>query len=408
MNCRLCNSKVSKTVVDLGGSPVSNAFLKEDQLEQMEPYFPLHVRVCESCYLVQIPDVAGAEHHFHDDYVYFSSFSKSWVEHAKSYVDQMIDRWGLDETSQVIEVASNDGYLLQHFVNKQVPVLGIEPSANVAKTAEEKGIETWVKFFGRETAQAIVDKGYKADLIAGNNVVAHVPDINDFISGFKIALKSTGVITLEFPHLMELMKNNQFDTIYHEHFSYFSLRTIMTAFEKHGMRVFDADQIETHGGSLRVFACHKEAQHERSSKVESLLSQEEQAGLFDIKTYEDFQQKVSTIKNNLLHFLLEAKKNHHSVAAYGAAAKGNTLLNYIGAKPDLISFCVDANPHKQSKFLPGTHIPVLSPEELSAKKPDYVLILPWNIKSEIIDQVSYIKDWGGSFVVPIPELEVIR
>ena len=406
--CRFCGTDLQHTFCDIGMSPLSNAFLKADQLQKMEPYFPLHVQVCATCYLVQLQEFESPKHIFNEEYAYFSSYSETWLNHAKNYTETMMSRFGLNKSSQVIEIASNDGYLLQYFDAHGIPVLGIEPAANVALVAENKGISTWVDFFGVKTAEKIVSKGKKADLLLGNNVVAHVPDINDFVAGMKIGLKPSGIITMEFPHLLQLIKNNQFDTIYHEHFSYFSLISVEKVFAANKLRIFDVEEIATHGGSLRIFAKHD---NDNSKPIEEsvweLKNTEIEAGLNIIETYESFSKKVVSAKCELLSFMVDAKQQGKKVAGYGAPAKGNTLLNYCGIGKDFISFTVDRNPHKQGKFLPGTHIPIFSPDRIFEEKPDYVLILPWNIKGEIVEQMKNIRDWNGKFVVPIPEVAIL-
>lgn len=388
-------------------SPLSNAYLKPDQLKCAEPFFPLHAYVCEHCFLVQLEEFETPENIF-SDYAYFSSYSASWLRHAQEYTDQMTERFGLGASHQVVEIASNDGYLLQYFKERQIPVLGIEPAANVARVAQDKGISTRVCFFGTETAGTLAGEGVQADLLLGNNVLAHVPDLNDFVAGLKITLRGGGVITMEFPHLLRLMEKNQFDTIYHEHFSYFSLITVVKVFEKHGLRLFDVQELPTHGGSLRIFACHvDDASKGQTGAVESLLSREAQAGLDSLPAYLSFGEKVRQTKRSLLEFLIQAKKEGRSVVCYGAAAKGNTLLNYCGIRSDFIDFVVDLSPHKQGLYLPGTHLPVHHPDQVREARPDYLLILPWNIKEEIMSQMSHIREWGARFVVPIPGVEVL-
>ena len=405
--CRFCGNNLTQTFVDLGMHPLSNAYVKADQLNRMEPFYPLHAFVCNECFLVQIDEFESPEEIF-SDYAYFSSFSNSWLQHCKKYVDQVTDRFGFDKNSQVIEIASNDGYLLQYFKKHNIPILGIEPAQNVAEVAIEKGIPTEVQFFGVETANNLVSRGIKADLLLGNNVLAHVPDINDFVAGMKIALKDNGVITMEFPHLLSLMDNNQFDTIYHEHFSYLSLIVVEKIFAKHGIRLFDVQQLPTHGGSLRIFGCHyNNSNQPTSDNIEELRNKEIDSGLNDIKTYHDFSKKVQMTKCELIDFLVKTKRQGKVVVGYGAAAKGNTLMNYCGVGSDFISYVVDLNPHKQGTYLPGTHIPICAPDKIAETRPDYVLILPWNLKDEIVAQMSHIRDWGGKFVVPIPTLEVL-
>ncbi|MGH2612698.1 MAG: methyltransferase domain-containing protein, partial [Rhabdochlamydiaceae bacterium] len=387
--CRFCNAELKHTFVDLGMSPLSNSFLKPDELDQMEPFYPLHVFTCNQCLLVQLEESETPEKIF-SDYAYFSSYSKTWLDHAKNYVDMMITRWKLNEKSQVIEIASNDGYLLQYFKQSEIPVLGIEPAVNVANVSLEKGINTLVKFFGEKTANELVNNCVKADLLLGNNVLAHVPNLNDFVRGLKILLKPKGVITMEFPHLLNLIKQNQFDTIYHEHFSYFSLYSVQKIFLFHGLQIFDVDELPTHGGSLRIYAQHKENNPSISEKLIVLLKNEEEFGLHKISTYETFFENVKKVKRNLLDKLIAIKNDNKKIVGYGAAAKGNTLLNYCGIGHDFIEYVVDRNPHKQGLYLPGTHIHIESPEKIQETKPDYLLILPWNLKDEIMSQMSSI------------------
>ena len=407
MKCRFCKNLLTEKFVDLVNSPPSNSFLTKEQLNEPETFYPLAINVCDKCWLVQIDEYKKSDEIFNQKYIYFSSYSKSWLEHAKNYVDMIIDKLGLDGSSKVIEIASNDGYLLQYFKQNNIPCIGIEPAENTAQVAREKDIEVITEFFGKKLANKIAKQGKKADLLIGNNVLAHVPDINDFVSGLKIALKPGGVVTMEFPHLMRLVELNQFDTMYHEHFSYLSFHTVETIFASVGLKLFDVEEFSTHGGSLRIYAKHSEDDTKAiSSNVDDLKQEECCRGMLDIEYYKSFQQKVDKVKFSLLTFLLEQKHKGKKVAAYGAAAKGNTLLNYCGVKNDLISFVVDDSPHKQDKFLPGSHIPVMAREEISKFKPDFVLILPWNLRSELSGQMNYIRKWGGSFVVPIPEVEV--
>jgi 2-polyprenyl-3-methyl-5-hydroxy-6-metoxy-1,4-benzoquinol methylase len=407
MNCRFCKNALTHEFVDLGSSPPSNSFLSKEQLNEPEVYYPLRVFVCDSCFLVQIDEYKKANEIFDQNYLYFSSFSQSWLEHSRRYVESMCERFGYDPGSQVIEIASNDGYLLQYFKERDVPVFGIEPTLSTATVARDKGIETITEFFGVQFAAQLASQGRQADLLLGNNVLAHVPDINDFVAGLAIALKPGGVVTMEFPHLMRLVENNQFDTIYHEHYSYLSFYTVSQIFGSHGLEMFDVEELPTHGGSLRIYAKHKGDQtHETTERVKVLLSQEKDVGLQTLDYYLGFQSKVEKIKYDLLSFLIEQKRAGKLVAAYGAAAKGNTLLNYGGIKKSLIDFVVDASHHKQGKFLPGSHIPIVDESVLRAACPDHILILPWNLKSEIAKQLSYIHDWGGKFVTLIPGLEV--
>ena len=406
--CRFCGSALERTFADLGMSPVSNAFLKREQLNLRESFYPLHAYVCGECLLVQLEQFESPEAIFNDDYAYFSSYSDSWLKHAKAYADEMVRRFGFGPSSFVVEIASNDGYLLQYFLEKKIPVLGVEPSSNVAEAARKKGIDTLLKFFGVDTAKELAAAGRQADLLLGNNVLAHVPDLNDFVAGMKILLKPGGVITMEFPHLLRLMRENQFDTIYHEHFSYFSLLTVKQVFARHGLTLFDVQSLSTHGGSLRIFARHSEDGSKRvASAVEDFLKEERAAGLDNPFTYDEFAEKVRRTKRKFLQFLIQAKESGKSIVAYGAPAKGNTLLNYCGVRADFIDYAVDRSPHKQGMFLPGTHIPIHAPDRIFETKPDYLLILPWNLQEEIIAQMSGIRAWGGEFVVPIPEVTVL-
>lgn len=408
MTCRFCKNLLHHQFIDLINSPASNSFLVKEQLNEPEIFYPLKVYVCEHCFLVQIDEYKKSDAIFNSSYVYFSSYSTSWLKHAESYVEKMISRFKIDSKSLVIEIASNDGYLLQYFNQRAVPVLGIEPTANTAKVAIEKGIPTQVEFFGVTSALQLRNDNKQADLLLGNNVLAHVPDIVDFVRGMKIVLKKEGVVTMEFPHVMQLIEKNQFDTIYHEHFSYLSFHTVKKIFESEGLSLFDVEELSTHGGSLRIYAKHADDISKKvSESVSELLDKENSIGITQLGYYSSIQPKALKVKSDLLSFLIEQKRNKKSVVAYGAAAKGNTLLNYCGIKNDLISFVVDANPNKQNKFLPASHIPVLSEDKLKEFKPDYVLILPWNIQEEVIDQLSYIGTWNGRFVVPIPEVKVI-
>lgn len=405
--CRLCSSNLVNTFVDLGKSPLANSYLASEQLNETEPFYPLHVYVCDSCFLVQLPEIQTPEQIF-SDYAYFSSYSESWLNHAKAYVEKMIETYNINESCQVIEIASNDGYLLQYFKEKGIPVLGIEPAKNVAVVAQAAGIPTITRFFGETTAKNLVAEGYQADLLLGNNVLAHVPDLNDFISGLKIALKPHGIITMEFPHLYCLMAENQFDTIYHEHFSYFSFLAVERAFSTQGLRIFDVERLPTHGGSLRIHAVHTENNARKTSeRVETLRNLEIREGFDRIETYTSFSTRVKVVKRSLLKFLVKAMKEGKTVAGYGAPAKGNTLLNYSGIRTDLLDYTVDRSPHKQGLYLPGTHIPIYHPDRIEETKPDYLLILPWNLKEEIMEQMSHIRRWGGKFVVGIPEVMVL-
>jgi SAM-dependent methyltransferase len=404
--CRFCAAPLRMTFVDLGMSPLCESFVPADQLNHMEPFYPLHVFLCETCMLVQLDEYVTPDHIF-TEYAYFSSYSDSWVEHARRYVEQITDRLQLGSTSQVFEIASNDGYLLQHFVKGGVPVLGIEPAANVAKVAIDKGIPTVVCFFGVATATDLAQTHGRGDLIAGNNVLAHVPDINDFVGGLPILLKPTGTVTMEFPHLVRLMEENQFDTIYHEHFSYLSLMTVQTIFDAHGLRVYDVEELPSHGGSLRIYACHEDAAFPTSDAVKGLAEREAAFGLGRLETYSRFTKQVEETKHKLLSFLIDAKREGRTIVGYGAPGKGNTLLNYCGIRTDFLDYTVDRNPYKHGRFLPGTHIPIHPPERIRETKPDYVLILPWNLKKEIAQQLEYIKEWGGRLVVPIPTVQVL-
>ena len=409
MECRFCKAALENVFIDLINSPASNSFLTAEQLNEPETYYPLKVYTCNNCFLVQVDEYKKSDAIFDSNYVYFSSYSTSWLKHASDYADKMTERFGYNANSQVIEIASNDGYLLQYFLQKGIKVMGIEPTANTAEVAIGKGIKTIVEFFGVELADRLRNHwGVKADLLLGNNVLAHVPDIIDFVGGMKIILADEGVITMEFPHLMQLVDNNQFDTIYHEHFSYLSFYTAKQIFESQGLEMFDVEEIPTHGGSLRIYAKHKEDSSKAiSENVFNLIKKETDKGLNGLPYYDNFQQKALKVKLDLLEFLINQKKAGKKVAGYGAAAKGNTLLNYCGIKNDLIDFVVDANPHKQDKFLPASHIPVMNEEFLKAAKPDFVIILPWNLKEEITQQLSYIGDWGGKFVIPIPSLQIL-
>jgi C-methyltransferase C-terminal domain/Putative zinc binding domain/Methyltransferase domain len=407
MNCRFCRKTLTHEFIDLVNAPPSNAFLTKEQLNEPEVFYPLKLFVCDSCFLVQIGEYKKSSDIFDSEYVYFSSFSKTWLAHAKKYADMMIGRYGYNQNSQIIEIASNDGYLLQYFQEKGIPSLGIEPAEGTAVAARKKGIETIVDFFGKRLAHKLVNEGKKGDLVIGNNVLAHVPNINDFVQGLKILLKDKGLITMEFPHLMQLVENNQFDTIYHEHFSYFSLYTVQTIFKHHGLDIFDVEELGTHGGSLRVYIKHMEDDSkENSEKVLNLLDREDGKGMLDISYYLGFQEKADKVKYDLLDFLIDKKRQSKTIVGYGAAAKGNTLMNYCGIKRDMIDFVVDLSPYKQGKYLPGSHIPVVSEEQIKKLKPDYVLILPWNIKQEIMEQLSYIRMWNGHFFVAVPDLRV--
>ncbi|HRO85729.1 MAG TPA: class I SAM-dependent methyltransferase [Niabella sp.] len=409
MQCRFCKTELNHIFIDLINSPASNSFLTKEQLNEPETFYPLKIYTCHKCFLVQVNEYKKSDAIFNSDYVYFSSYSTSWLTHARAYTDKMIKNFGLNDASKVIELASNDGYLLQYFREKNVPVLGIEPTANTAEVAVKKGIETIVDFFGIRLAKELASKNISADLLLGNNVLAHVPDILDFVGGMKIILAPAGVITMEFPHLMQLVDNNQFDTIYHEHFSYLSFGTVQKIFSSQGLELFDVEEIPTHGGSLRIYAKHVEdAGKQVTANVTALLEKEAEKGLNSPDYYNGFQAKALKVKLDLTDFLITCKRNNKKVAAYGAAAKGNTLLNYCGIKNDLIDYVADANPHKQNKWLPASHIPVMNEEYLKNHKPDYVIILPWNLKDEITTQLSYIKKWNGAFVIPVPSLQIIN
>ena len=404
--CRFCDAPLSHTLVDLGMSPLCESYVPAERLMQMEPFYPLHVYVCGSCYLAQLDEFVSAEEIF-TEYAYFSSYADSWVEHARQYAVMVQERFGLGEKSHVVELASNDGYLLQHFVELGVPCTGVEPARNVAQVAIEKGVPTLVKFFGRETAREMVAEGQQADLLLGNNVLAQVPDLNDFVGGMKLLLKPQGVITMEFPHLLRLMRENQFDTIYHEHFSYFSFITAEKIFAAHGLTLFDVEELTTHGGSLRIYARHEnDESHPLTERVHAMRKQEIEAGLDTMDAYHAFDEQVKETKRKILEFLISARRGGFKVVGYGAPGKGNTLLNFCGIRTDFIEFTVDRNTYKQGKFLPGTRIPIYHPDKIREARPDYVMIMPWNFKDEIMEQNAFIREWGGRFVVPIPEIRV--
>lgn len=405
--CRFCGATDLKPFVDLGMSPLCESFLTADQLDQVERFYPLAVRVCPSCFLVQLRDYVGAEEIF-TEYAYFSSYSSSWLEHARLYAEQMIDRFALGPDSFVVELASNDGYLLRNFVARGIPCLGVEPAVNVAKVAAEAGVPTHVAFFGAACAQSLLGERRPADLICGNNVLAQVPDLNDFVAGIKILLAPGGVVTIEWPHILRLMRENQFDTIYHEHFSYFSLHTHERIWQRLGMRVFDVEELTTHGGSLRVFGCHADdATKPETDRLKRQREIERVAGLDTLAGYARFTERVERTKRSLLSFLIDVREQGKRVAGYGAPGKGNTLLNYCGIRTDLIDYLVDRNPYKHGRFTPGTHIPIHPPERLEETRPDVILILPWNLKDEIAAQLAYTRAWGAQLVVPIPELEIL-
>lgn len=404
--CRFCGSPLRTTFVDLGMSPLCQTHIAPEQLNRMEAFYPLHAYVCNTCFLVQLGEYVSPEAIF-TEYAYFSSYADTWVSHVKKYAYEMSRRLGLGQQSFVVELASNDGYLLQFFVEQGIPVLGIEPAANVANVATGKGIPTLVEFFGAATAAQVARSSGKADLLLGNNVLAHVPDLNDFVAGMKTLLKPSGVITMEFPHLTKLIDQNQFDTIYHEHFSYFSFSVVEKVFAQQGLTLFDVDELTTHGGSLRIYGRHTEdGTKPVSARVDEMKKAEAGWGVFRLETYARFAEQVKRTKRNILTFLIEAKNAGRSVVGYGAPGKGNTLLNYCGIRRDFLDYTVDRSPHKQGKYTPGTRIPILSPEEVKKTKPDYLFILPWNLKDEIIQQNAFIRDWGGKFVVPIPEIRV--
>jgi SAM-dependent methyltransferase len=404
--CRFCGAGVEAVFADLGMSPLANSYLPPERANAMEPFYPLRALVCSECFLVQLEEFETPDAIF-SDYAYFSSYSSTWLDHARAYTEQMIERFGLDEHSHVVEIASNDGYLLQYFRERSVPVLGIEPAANVAKVALQKGIPTLVEFFGTETAASLAQES-AADLLLGNNVLAHVPDLNDFVAGMKLLLKPGGVITMEFPHLMRLIEDNQWDTIYHEHFSYFSFLTVSRVFEAHGLRLFDVEELPTHGGSLRIFGAHADdAEKPETERAARLRAREREAGYESLDTYLSYGMRVQADKRNILRFLIELKEQGLRIAGYGAPAKGNTLLNYCGIGTDLVDYTCDLNPHKQGHLLPGSHIPIRSPDQLAEDRPDVVLILPWNLKDEIVAQLAHIREWGGRFAVRAPELELL-
>lgn len=406
--CRFCATRLDHTFVDLGMSPLCESFVKADDLNKPEVFYPLHVYVCSNCFLVQVEEFVSPRE-IYSDYAYFSSYSDSWLAHSKKYVNDMVDRFGFDENSLVAEIASNDGYLLQYFLEKRIPVLGIEPSHHVAAAALKKGVRTVSEFFGASTMPELVAGYGKADLLLGNNVLAHVPDINDFVAGMKGFLKESGLITMEFPHLIRLVEGNQYDTIYHEHFSYLSLTTVDRIFDKHGLCIFDVEELPTHGGSIRIYARHiNHRKAQRTGRVKEMLVKENSAGVNSLKYYTGFGERVAETKRQLLEFLIGARRAGKSVVGYGAPGKGNTLLNYCGIRTDFVEYTVDRNPMKHGKYLPGTRIPIFNPEKILQTRPDYVFILPWNLRDEIMEQLTYIGEWGGRFVVPIPELKVYK
>ena len=405
LTCRFCDAKLV-SFCDLGRSPLANSFLEKNQLREKEPFYPLHAYICKNCYLVQLEEVESPKNIF-QNYSYFSSYSSSWLKHCKDYVNKVVNRFDLNSNSQVVEIASNDGGLLNFFKKKKIPVLGIEPAKNIANKAEAIGIPTISRFFNSQLAEELVSSKKQADLLIGNNVLAHVPNLNEFISSLKMILKPNGVITLEFPSLLELIEKKQFDTIYHEHFSYFSYLTVEKIFNHHGLHLFDVEELKTHGGSFRIYIQHqKNSATHISDNISRIKLREKKYGLDKLNSYHNFSKKVEVIKYQLRQFLAKTKKSGKSIVAYGAPAKGNTLLNYCGIGADLIDYTVDLNPHKQGRFLPGTHIPIFHPERIKKTKPDYLLILPWNIKDEITEQMECILQWGGKFIIPIPKIKV--
>ena len=404
-SCRFCNGRLI-SFCDLGQSPLANSFLDQNQVRAKESFYPLHAYVCESCFLVQLEEFESPKAIF-SDYAYFSSYSDTWLKHCQGYADQMIRRFGLGCNNQVVEIASNDGHLLKFFKEKAIPIFGIEPAINIAQIAKADGIPTLTKFFNSQVARILATEGKHADLLLGNNVLAHVPNLNDFINGLKILLKPDGVITMEFPSLLHLIKENQFDTIYHEHFSYFSCLTVEKVFAHHNLILFDVEELETHGGSLRIYARHRENSGKPvQPRVSHLKHKERESGLGELNIYKQFPKKVSETKHRLVKLLTEVKDSKKTVAAYGAPAKGNTLLNYCGIGTNFIDYTVDRSPHKQGRFLPGTHIPIYHPDKIRETQPNYLLILPWNIKDEVMQQMRFIREWGGKFIIPIPNIEV--
>ena len=405
--CRFCAAPLEETFADLGASPLANSYLEPADLLRPERFLPLHVRVCGQCFLVQLPEIESPEAIF-SDYAYFSSYSDSWLAHARAFAHLARQRFDLGSDHRVVEVASNDGYLLRFFAELGIPVLGIEPARNVAAAAEELGIPTRVEFFGSELAQSLVAEDLRADLLVGNNVLAHTPHLRDFVAGLAILLAPEGVVSLEFPHLERLLDENQFDTIYHEHFSYFSFTTVRQVLADRGLRIFDVEELPTHGGSLRIWACHEGASHGESAAVAALEEREIAAGLRTLAPYRAFGERVKSTKRRLLEFLIREKDAGHQIVGYGAPAKGNTLLNYCGVRTDLLDYTVDRSPHKQGRFLPGSHLPILEPDAIRRSRPDVVLILPWNLRHEIVDQMADVRDWGGRFVTAIPEVRELE
>jgi SAM-dependent methyltransferase len=408
VKCRFCGEIVQATLVDLGMSPFCQTHIEQHQLNHMEPFYPLHARVCGRCFLVQLEEYVTPDNIF-SEYAYFSSYADSWVEHARKYTEQMRSRFGISQQSLVMEIASNDGYLLQHFVAAGVPVLGIEPAANVALVAQQRGIRTEVCFHGRDSAHKIAAQYGQADLVLGNNVLAHVPDLNDFVAGMKLLLKPDGIITMEFPHLQRLMEQNQFDTIYHEHFSYFSFLTASDVFAAHGLILFDVEELATHGGSLRIYARHAQnASRPITERATALRAREIALGFDRLDTYRKFDEQVKATKRKIMDLLIELKNQGKKIVGYGAPGKGNTLLNYCGIRSDFLDYTVDRNPYKQGKYTPGTHIPILAPEAIAATKPDFIFILPWNLRDEITSQMAFVREWGCKFIVPIPEPKILE
>jgi SAM-dependent methyltransferase len=408
LRCRICENEIGDPFLSLGNSPLSNAYLSKDDLKRNEWYYPLDLYVCDKCYLVQLEEFEAPENIFSADYAYFSSYSESWLEHCKRYSESVVKRFALDHRSFVVEIGSNDGYLLQYFKRYEIPVLGIEPAAGAAEEAIKKGVSTEIAFFNTSYAKQKLQDGKQADLLIGNNVLAHNPNLHDFVEALQIALKPDGVITMEFPHLLRLVEGNQFDTVYHEHFSYFSFRAALTLFATHDLEVFDVEEIPTHGGSLRIYAKHKEDRSKpRTQRVKKLREKEATAGLFDLNTYYRFGDNVKLTKRLLLQCLIRIKNSGKTIVGYGAPAKGNTLLNYCGIRTDFLDYTVDRSPAKQDKFLPGTHIPIVHPDVIKQYKPEYILILPWNIKDEIMLQLDYVREWGGRFIIPIPSVSVV-
>jgi SAM-dependent methyltransferase len=403
--CRFCRNPIRRTVVDLGMSPLCESYVEAARLDDMEPFYPLHVRICDSCFLVQLRAYVPPEEIF-TEYAYFSSYSTSWLEHARRYANMISERLRLGRDKLVVELGSNDGYLLQAFVDRGIPVLGIEPAGNVAEVAVERGVPTEVAFFGADTARRLAAEGRRADLLVANNVLAQVPDLNDFVAGMRLLLAPGGVVTIEVPHLLRLLDRNQFDTIYHEHYSYFSLGTLQRILSAHGLTIFDVEELSTHGGSMRVYAAHADGHVAADGSVADLLAREDAAGLSTPEPYASFAARVQETKRRLLEVLISIKREGKSVAGYGAPGKGNTLLNYCGIRGDLVDYTVDRNPYKQGRFLPGTHIPIAHPSKIAERRPDFILILPWNLKDEIIEQLSFVRDWGARFIVPIPEVVV--